>query len=122
MGGPIAEEELSDPGAPGGDEEGGGAGIGGEGGAGGGHGGEGGDSGREHLFEKSVTPSDVGKLNRLVIPKQHAERCFPLDPDLPTPAMTLAFEDEVGKQWRFRSVYSAVVKATLAALSHCLMG
>nr|GMD08017.1 AP2/ERF and B3 domain-containing transcription factor RAV1-like [Ipomoea batatas]GME15729.1 AP2/ERF and B3 domain-containing transcription factor RAV1-like [Ipomoea batatas] len=27
----------------------------------------------ERLFEKAVTPSDVGKLNRLVIPKQHAE-------------------------------------------------
>ncbi|KAF2311196.1 hypothetical protein GH714_020073 [Hevea brasiliensis] len=26
---------------------------------------------REQLFEKAVTPSDVGKLNRLVIPKQH---------------------------------------------------
>ena len=60
---------------------------------------------REHLFEKSVTPSDVGKLNRLVIPKQHAERCFPLDPGLPTPAMTLSFEDEGGKHWRFRYSY-----------------
>lgn len=34
---------------------------------------------REHMFDKVVTPSDVGKLNRLVIPKQHAERFFPLD-------------------------------------------
>jgi len=25
----------------------------------------------EHLFDKEVTPSDVGKLNRLVVPKQH---------------------------------------------------
>ncbi|KAJ4870155.1 AP2/ERF and B3 domain-containing transcription repressor TEM1 [Raphanus sativus] len=33
---------------------------------------------RELLFEKAVTPSDVGKLNRLVIPKQHAEKHFPL--------------------------------------------
>jgi hypothetical protein len=33
---------------------------------------------REHLFDKTVTPSDVGKLNRLVIPKQHAEKHFPL--------------------------------------------
>ena len=32
---------------------------------------------KEHMFEKVVTPSDVGKLNRLVIPKQHAERYFP---------------------------------------------
>ncbi|KAG8050601.1 hypothetical protein GUJ93_ZPchr0009g2319 [Zizania palustris] len=36
---------------------------------------------REHLFEKPLTPSDVGKLNRLVIPKQHAERYFPLRRD-----------------------------------------
>ena len=33
---------------------------------------------KEALFEKPLTPSDVGKLNRLVIPKQHAERYFPL--------------------------------------------
>nr|BBF89344.1 DNA-binding protein RAV2-like [Oryza barthii] len=33
---------------------------------------------REPLFEKAVTPSDVGKLNRLVVPKQHAEKHFPL--------------------------------------------
>ncbi|EMS61996.1 hypothetical protein TRIUR3_33140 [Triticum urartu] len=29
---------------------------------------------REHMFDKVVTPSDVGKLNRLVVPKQFAER------------------------------------------------
>ncbi|KAI7981139.1 B3 domain-containing protein Os04g0581400 [Camellia lanceoleosa] len=34
---------------------------------------------KEHMFDKVVTPSDVGKLNRLVIPKQHAEKYFPLD-------------------------------------------
>ncbi|URD95155.1 B3 domain-containing protein [Musa troglodytarum] len=28
---------------------------------------------KEHMFDKVVTPSDVGKLNRLVVPKQHAE-------------------------------------------------
>ncbi|BAH91887.1 Os02g0764100 [Oryza sativa Japonica Group] len=33
---------------------------------------------REPLFEKAVTPSDVGKLNRLLVPKQHAEKHFPL--------------------------------------------
>ncbi|KAI4372137.1 hypothetical protein MLD38_010408 [Melastoma candidum] len=32
---------------------------------------------KEHMFDKVVTPSDVGKLNRLVIPKQHAEKYFP---------------------------------------------
>ena len=29
------------------------------------------------LFEKAVTPSDVGRLNRLVVPKLHAEKHFP---------------------------------------------
>ncbi|TKY44763.1 AP2/ERF and B3 domain-containing transcription factor RAV1 [Spatholobus suberectus] len=28
----------------------------------------------EQLFEKMVTPSDVGKLNQLMIPKQHAKK------------------------------------------------
>ncbi|CAM6098511.1 unnamed protein product [Calypogeia fissa] len=60
---------------------------------------------REHLFEKAVTPSDVGKLNRLVIPKQHAERCFPLDLALNAPCQTLSFEDISGKHWRFRYSY-----------------
>ncbi|KAL2644888.1 hypothetical protein R1flu_012475 [Riccia fluitans] len=60
---------------------------------------------REHLFEKSVTPSDVGKLNRLVIPKQHAERCFPLDLTMYATSQTLSFEDVLGKHWRFRYSY-----------------
>ncbi|KAK3161641.1 hypothetical protein QOZ80_1BG0079660 [Eleusine coracana subsp. coracana] len=70
---------------------------------------------REHLFDKSVTPSDVGKLNRLVIPKQHAEKHFPLQ-NLPSPSSTgggnegtkgvlLNFEDAGGKVWRFRYSY-----------------
>ncbi|KAL5232125.1 hypothetical protein ABZP36_030901 [Zizania latifolia] len=70
---------------------------------------------REHLFDKTVTPSDVGKLNRLVIPKQHAEKHFPLK--LPHPAtasvlgageckgVLLNFEDAAGKVWRFRYSY-----------------
>ncbi|CAO2198007.1 unnamed protein product [Urochloa humidicola] len=69
---------------------------------------------REHLFDKAVTPSDVGKLNRLVIPKQHAEKHFPLQ--LPAAAgggetatskgVLLNFEDaEEGKVWRFRYSY-----------------
>ncbi|XP_037438167.1 putative B3 domain-containing protein Os10g0537100 [Triticum dicoccoides] len=68
---------------------------------------------KEHMFEKVVTPSDVGKLNRLVIPKQHAERYFPLDgaaAALATEAnggkgMVLSFEDRAGKAWRFRYSY-----------------
>ncbi|OEL37843.1 AP2/ERF and B3 domain-containing protein [Dichanthelium oligosanthes] len=63
---------------------------------------------REHLFDKAVTPSDVGKLNRLVIPKQHAEKHFPLQ--LPsaggeTKGVLLNFEDAEGKVWRFRYSY-----------------
>ncbi|XP_044979846.1 putative AP2/ERF and B3 domain-containing protein Os01g0140700 [Hordeum vulgare subsp. vulgare] len=64
---------------------------------------------REFLFEKALTPSDVGKLNRLVVPKQHAEKHFP-----PTTAaaagsdgkgLLLNFEDGQGKVWRFRYSY-----------------
>ncbi|KAL8267123.1 hypothetical protein R6Q59_004467 [Mikania micrantha] len=33
------------------------------------------------LFQKELTPSDVGKLNRLVIPKKYAVRYFPRVPD-----------------------------------------
>ncbi|KAK8946259.1 B3 domain-containing protein [Platanthera guangdongensis] len=60
----------------------------------------------EQMFEKVVTPSDVGKLNRLVIPKQHAEKYFPLSAstthDL---GLLLNFEDRHGKPWRFRYCY-----------------
>uniref|UniRef100_A0A0A9DVJ9 TF-B3 domain-containing protein n=1 Tax=Arundo donax TaxID=35708 RepID=A0A0A9DVJ9_ARUDO len=64
---------------------------------------------REQLFEKPLTPSDVGKLNRLVIPKQHAERYFPLGGggggDASEKGLLLSFEDEAGKPWRFRYSY-----------------
>ncbi|XP_058741441.1 AP2/ERF and B3 domain-containing transcription repressor RAV2-like [Vicia villosa] len=73
---------------------------------------------REQLFEKTVTPSDVGKLNRLVIPKQHAEKHFPLNAvavtvsgDGISPSVAAAkglllnFEDVGGKVWRFRYSY-----------------
>ncbi|CAN6312087.1 unnamed protein product [Urochloa humidicola] len=69
---------------------------------------------KEHMFEKVVTPSDVGKLNRLVIPKQHAERYFPaLDASAAAAAaaagggkgLVLSFEDRSGKAWRFRYSY-----------------
>lgn len=75
---------------------------------------------REQLFEKTVTPSDVGKLNRLVIPKQHAEKHFPLQNGvvssllLSSPSsqsvssakgLLLNFEDDGGKVWRFRYSY-----------------
>ncbi|KAL9678113.1 hypothetical protein QQ045_015952 [Rhodiola kirilowii] len=60
---------------------------------------------REHMFDKVVTPSDVGKLNRLVIPKQHAEKYFPLDSSSNEKGLLLNFEDLTGKQWRFRYSY-----------------
>uniref|UniRef100_A0ACD5TR93 Uncharacterized protein n=1 Tax=Avena sativa TaxID=4498 RepID=A0ACD5TR93_AVESA len=65
---------------------------------------------REPLFEKAVTPSDVGKLNRLVVPKQHAEKYFPLRRTPETTTSTgkgvlLNFEDGEGKVWRFRYSY-----------------
>ncbi|XP_049408058.1 B3 domain-containing protein At2g36080-like [Solanum stenotomum] len=69
---------------------------------------------RDHLFEKPLTPSDVGKLNRLVIPKQHAEKYFPLSGNNNNTnnndggtekGLLLSFEDESGKSWRFRYSY-----------------
>jgi len=63
---------------------------------------------REHLFDKTVTPSDVGKLNRLVIPKQHAEKYFPLDVasgGSKGKGVLLSFEDGTDKTWRFRYSY-----------------
>jgi RAV-like factor len=60
---------------------------------------------RAALFEKAVTPSDVGRLNRLVLPKLHAEKHFP-PLDEAAPPVLLAFEDVAGgKVWRFRYSY-----------------
>ncbi|CAO2830045.1 unnamed protein product [Amaranthus hypochondriacus] len=76
--------------------------------------------GKEQLFEKVVTPSDVGKLNRLVIPKQHAEKHFPLQANNnnngngilfstssnnSSKGVLLNFEDVNEKVWRFRYSY-----------------
>ncbi|PON78055.1 B3 DNA binding domain containing protein [Parasponia andersonii] len=66
------------------------------------------DEMKEPMFEKPLTPSDVGKLNRLVIPKQHAEKYFPLgggDSVGGDKGLLLSFEDESGKFWRFRYSY-----------------
>ncbi|KVH97616.1 AP2/ERF and B3 domain-containing transcription factor RAV1-like [Cynara cardunculus var. scolymus] len=60
---------------------------------------------REHLFQKTVTPSDVGKLNRLVIPKQHAEKHFPVQRGSTSKGVLLHFEDSDAKVWRFRYSY-----------------
>ncbi|GAB2238047.1 hypothetical protein Droror1_Dr00015949 [Drosera rotundifolia] len=59
---------------------------------------------RVKLFEKTVTPSDIGKLNRLVIPKQQAERHFPTLGG-PRGCMLLNFLDVNDKVWRFRYSY-----------------
>ncbi|XP_042466103.1 B3 domain-containing protein Os03g0120900-like [Zingiber officinale] len=59
----------------------------------------------ERMFDKVVTPSDVGKLNRLVIPKQHAEKYFPLGAGADRSGVLLAFEDCSGEFWRFRYCY-----------------
>ncbi|CAM8885984.1 unnamed protein product [Rhodiola kirilowii] len=66
-----------------------------------------GSTNKEHLFEKVVTPSDVGKLNRLVIPKHHAEKYFPLNSSAAAASkgVLLNFEDVLGKVWRFRYSY-----------------
>jgi B3 DNA binding domain len=57
------------------------------------------------LFEKVVTPSDVGKLNRLVVPKQHAERHFPRL-EAPSAGTQLSFQDSAtGEHWCFRFSY-----------------
>ncbi|XP_028784922.1 B3 domain-containing protein At2g36080-like [Neltuma alba] len=72
-------------------------------------GGSGGEDEKEGMFEKPLTPSDVGKLNRLVIPKQHAEKYFPLgaggEAAGESRGVSLSFEDEAGKCWRFRYSY-----------------
>ncbi|XP_010556651.1 PREDICTED: B3 domain-containing transcription factor NGA3 [Tarenaya hassleriana] len=60
---------------------------------------------KEHMFDKVVTPSDVGKLNRLVIPKQHAEKYFPLNSSSSQNGTLLNFQDRNGKMWRFRYSY-----------------
>ncbi|XP_071699321.1 B3 domain-containing protein At2g36080-like [Rutidosis leptorrhynchoides] len=57
---------------------------------------------KEHMFEKRLTPSDVGKLNRLVIPKQYAEKYLPL---VSSASLLLSFVDETGKIWKFRYSY-----------------
>ncbi|KAJ4777184.1 AP2/B3-like transcriptional factor family protein [Rhynchospora pubera] len=61
----------------------------------------------EPMFDKALTPSDVGKLNRLVIPKQQAERHFPLLGHGSAERGTeLQFADlRTGKQWPFRYCY-----------------
>ncbi|KAJ1257561.1 hypothetical protein BS78_10G005600 [Paspalum vaginatum] len=66
---------------------------------------------RERMFEKVVTPSDVGKLNRLVVPKHFAEKHLPLPGAAARAGGTvLCFHDARGgggapSCWRFRYSY-----------------
>ncbi|KAM1009960.1 hypothetical protein ACFX13_046208 [Malus domestica] len=61
---------------------------------------------RELLFEKVATPSDVGRLNRMVIPKQHAEKHFQVHLSVGFgKGVLLKFEDELGNVWRFGYCY-----------------
>ncbi|XP_066341783.1 putative AP2/ERF and B3 domain-containing protein Os01g0140700 [Miscanthus floridulus] len=60
---------------------------------------------REHLFQTALTPSDVGKLNHLVVPKHHAEKHLFLNRNPMMAAgigMLIDFVDGSGKTWRFR--------------------
>ncbi|KAM7280196.1 hypothetical protein ACFE04_007330 [Oxalis oulophora] len=61
------------------------------------------------LFQKELTPSDVGKLNRLVIPKKYAVKYFPniCENNLfgGVDDSELVFYDKVMKAWKFRYCY-----------------
>ncbi|KAE8677204.1 AP2/ERF and B3 domain-containing transcription factor [Hibiscus syriacus] len=65
------------------------------------------------LFQKELTPSDVGKLNRLVIPKKHAVKHFPQIRETDQQRLAggavedaeLVFYDKLMKTWRFRYCY-----------------
>jgi RAV-like factor len=72
------------------------------------------------LFQKELTPSDVGKLNRLVIPKKYAVRYFPcicesvedINGGAAAAAggngvddIELVFYDKLMKSWKFRYCY-----------------
>ncbi|XP_073273542.1 AP2/ERF and B3 domain-containing transcription factor At1g51120-like [Primulina huaijiensis] len=63
------------------------------------------------LFEKELTPSDVSKLNRLVIPKKYAVKYFPQiseteeDNGGGIEDIELAFFDRSMRSWKFRYCY-----------------
>ncbi|XP_060171433.1 AP2/ERF and B3 domain-containing transcription factor At1g51120-like [Lycium barbarum] len=54
----------------------------------------------KQLFQKELTPSDVGKLNRLVIPKKYALKYFPQIQD-----DEMIFYDTSRRLWKFRYCY-----------------
>ncbi|KAK4777781.1 hypothetical protein SAY87_017968 [Trapa incisa] len=65
------------------------------------------------LFQKELTPSDVGKLNRLVIPKKYALKHFPSIRETAAGAggagyvddAELVFRDRMMNAWKFRYCY-----------------
>ena len=68
------------------------------------------------LFHKELTPSDVGKLNRLVIPKKHAVKHLPFISDDQNEReegetggaaedVEVGFYDRAMRQWKFRYCY-----------------
>lgn len=63
------------------------------------------------LFEKELTPSDVSKLNRLVIPKKYAVKYFPQiseteeDNGGGIEDIELSFFDRSMRSWKFRYCY-----------------
>ncbi|XP_026429088.1 AP2/ERF and B3 domain-containing transcription factor At1g50680-like [Papaver somniferum] len=64
----------------------------------------------QQLFQKELAPSDVGKLNRLVIPKRFAEKYFPeVSKEEKHPGVIddiqLSFFDREMKCWTFRYCY-----------------
>ncbi|KFK35878.1 hypothetical protein AALP_AA4G048600 [Arabis alpina] len=68
------------------------------------------------LFQKELTPSDVGKLNRLVIPKKYAVKYLPFINENETERedgekggdvkdVEVVFYDRSMRQWKFRYCY-----------------
>ncbi|GLJ08148.1 hypothetical protein SUGI_0082150 [Cryptomeria japonica] len=71
---------------------------------------------REHLFDKALTPSDVGKLNRLVIPKHHAQRCFPLEDAQAENGIMLNFEDSTTGKHGDSNIHTGVAARATCSL------
>jgi RAV-like factor len=67
----------------------------------------------KQLFRKELTPSDVGSLNRLVIPKKYAIKYFPCISETTEDneeggnkeAVQLIFYDRMMRSWKFRYCY-----------------
>uniref|UniRef100_A0A7N2L1V3 AP2/ERF and B3 domain-containing transcription factor n=2 Tax=Quercus lobata TaxID=97700 RepID=A0A7N2L1V3_QUELO len=67
----------------------------------------------KQLFQKELTPSDVGSLNRLVIPKKFAVKYFPCISESAEDnegggnkeAVQLIFYDRMMRSWKFRYCY-----------------